>query len=88
VVDPNGGWCLRTSNSAGLPDVSPFLYGLPGWTPVVGAWASASRPSPSLDHLGRTSPSADQMADSLVPGSRLDALDQVFAQDGLGARVT
>jgi hypothetical protein len=39
VVDPSGNWYLRSSNSAGGPDVAgPFPYGLPFWTPLGGTW--------------------------------------------------
>jgi hypothetical protein len=31
-------WYLRNSNSPGGPSVTPFVYGAPGWIPVVGDW--------------------------------------------------
>jgi hypothetical protein len=31
-------WYLRNNNSAGLPDLAPFQYGLPGWVAVTGDW--------------------------------------------------
>jgi hypothetical protein len=39
VFDPTTAtWYLRNSNTAGAPDIGPFTYGAPGWTPVVGDW--------------------------------------------------
>ncbi len=39
AFDPAAGvWYLRFSNSPGAPDVAPFAYGAPGWTPVIGDW--------------------------------------------------
>ena len=39
VPDPRtGAWFLRNENSPGAPDIEPFRYGTPGWTPVVGDW--------------------------------------------------
>jgi hypothetical protein len=43
VVDPTGTWYLRNSNSAGLPDVTPFAYGAPGWKPLAGDWTGSGR---------------------------------------------
>jgi hypothetical protein len=47
VVNPNAGgylqWFLRNSNSAGAPDIAPFLYGLSGWQPVVGDWSGSGK---------------------------------------------
>jgi hypothetical protein len=38
VVDPaTMTWYLRNSNTPGAPDVTPFAYGMPAWTPVAGA---------------------------------------------------
>jgi len=42
VVDPNGVWYLRNSNTPGAPDITPFAYGAGGWTPVAGRWNGAS----------------------------------------------
>jgi hypothetical protein len=42
VVDPAANWYLRSSNSAGAPDVAtPFPFGLPAWTPLGGDWGRA-----------------------------------------------
>src|SRR5262249_27114185 len=39
VFDPTTGtWYLRETNTPGAPDIVPFAYGAPGWTPVVGDW--------------------------------------------------
>jgi hypothetical protein len=39
VFDPaTATWYLKNSNSPGAPDVAPFRYGAPGWSPVVGDW--------------------------------------------------
>jgi len=29
---------FRNSNSSGVPDVTPFNYGIPGWVPLTGDW--------------------------------------------------
>jgi hypothetical protein len=44
AVDPLGNWYLRNSDSAGAPDLGPFPYGLPGWTPVAGGWDPGTQP--------------------------------------------
>jgi hypothetical protein len=31
-------WYLRNTNTPGAPDIGPFFYGLPTWTPIVGDW--------------------------------------------------
>jgi hypothetical protein len=31
-------WYLRNSNSTGAPDIGPFEFGAPTWTPLVGDW--------------------------------------------------
>jgi hypothetical protein len=31
-------WYLRNGNSPGVPDAGSFVYGAPGWKPVVGDW--------------------------------------------------
>jgi hypothetical protein len=31
-------WYLRNTNTPGAPDIGPFFYGLPTWTPLVGDW--------------------------------------------------
>jgi hypothetical protein len=39
VFDPaTGTWYLRSSATAGPPDVGVFRYGAPGWLPVAGDW--------------------------------------------------
>jgi hypothetical protein len=45
VVDTTGlsspgaaAWYLRNTNTSGAPDIGPFFYGLPSWSPVVGDW--------------------------------------------------
>jgi uncharacterized delta-60 repeat protein len=43
VYDPrgNGAWLLRNSNSPGAPDIAPFAYGAPTWTPLSGYYRAA-----------------------------------------------
>jgi hypothetical protein len=42
VFDPaTANWYLRSSATAGPPDVGVFQYGGAGWRPVVGDWAGA-----------------------------------------------
>jgi hypothetical protein len=78
VVDPNGGWCLRTSNSGGAPDIAPFLYRLGDWTPLAGAWSSTTQAA--LAAGPAAVPDAVLVRDLLAPGSRdSQALDSVFA---------
>jgi hypothetical protein len=38
VVDPTGKWYLRFADNPGAPDVTPFPFGLPSWTPLGGTW--------------------------------------------------
>jgi hypothetical protein len=39
VVDPaTMTWYLKNTNQPGAPDVPPFRYGAPGWTPLTGDW--------------------------------------------------
>ena len=39
VFDPGSAtWSLRNENSPGAPDAGSFVYGGPGWRPVVGDW--------------------------------------------------
>jgi uncharacterized delta-60 repeat protein len=39
MFDPSTGtWYLGSVNSAGAPEVPPFRYGAPGWTPLLGDW--------------------------------------------------
>ena len=40
----NGAWLLRNSNTPGAPDVTPFAYGAPVWTPVAGHYIQAVEP--------------------------------------------
>jgi hypothetical protein len=35
----SGAWYLRTTASAGFPDIAPFPFGLGGWTPVPSQWS-------------------------------------------------
>jgi hypothetical protein len=38
-VDPaTATWYLRSTASAGAPDAGAFVFGLPGWIPVLGDW--------------------------------------------------
>jgi hypothetical protein len=43
VYDPrgNGAWLLRTTNAPGAPDIPPFAYGAPTWTPLSGHYRAA-----------------------------------------------
>jgi hypothetical protein len=44
VFDPGAArWYLRTSFSPGAPDIDPFVYGAPGWTPLAGDWNGDGR---------------------------------------------
>ena len=77
VGDPSGVWYLRNVPSAGLPDVTPFAYGLGGWTPLAGAWAYPAATT-AIAVSGGVSRSL--AADLLASGvRRTPALDQVFA---------
>jgi hypothetical protein len=39
VFDPlTGTWYLKNTNQPGAPDVPPFRYGAPSWTPLTGDW--------------------------------------------------
>ena len=38
VLPSTGGWYLRSTVGPGAPDVAPFAYGGPGWTPLGGDW--------------------------------------------------
>jgi hypothetical protein len=40
VVDPSGNWYIRNSNSGGGVDMTPFAYGMGGWTPLAGNFQS------------------------------------------------
>jgi hypothetical protein len=31
-------WYLRNSSSGGVPNITPFVYGAAGWTPLTGDW--------------------------------------------------
>jgi hypothetical protein len=72
VIDPNGVWYLRNSNTAGPPDVAPFAYGLGGWVPLVGHWLPGSAGSPGA--AARTLPQPlDGSLASLVASMALPA---------------
>ena len=36
-------WYLRNEAGPGAPDAGQFVYGLPGWVPVVGNWAGNAK---------------------------------------------
>jgi hypothetical protein len=39
VFDPSSAtWYLKNTNQPGAPDVPPFRYGAPNWTPLTGDW--------------------------------------------------
>src|SRR5437899_2699354 len=49
----NAAWYLRNSSSAGAPNVAPFVFGGPGWSPVAGDWDGDG-----LSSVGVVSPDA------------------------------
>jgi hypothetical protein len=64
-ADPRGAvWYLRNSNSPGAPDISPFVYGLPGWIPVAGDWDGDG-----VDGIGIYDPSTSTWYLRNQPGS-------------------
>src|SRR5205807_1821573 len=44
AYDPSAAtWHLSTQNAQGVPDIAPFAYGAPGWSPVAGDWGGTGR---------------------------------------------
>jgi hypothetical protein len=94
VVDPTGTWYLRFSNASGAPDVPPFSFGLPNWTPLGGTWGlppgqavPADPLAPALplratgaEPLGAAADLSDVAAALLAArGRHTGALDEAFA---------
>jgi hypothetical protein len=85
VVDSGGLWYLRNSNTPGAPDMAPFPFGLPGWTPLTGAWGGANAllgvVLPEADHSASLPWHAGSLlADNLAAGEQTVAvLDALFA---------
>jgi hypothetical protein len=88
-VDPaNNNWFLRNSNTPGGPDITPFAYGAPGWTPVTGDWIKPAATTTAAAATAAVSSGASSSlpTNPLVTGlRRTQALDQVFASGSLGA---
>jgi protocatechuate 3,4-dioxygenase beta subunit len=81
VVDPTNAsglvWYLRNSNSAGAPDVTPFVFGLPGWIPVTGDWTGSGHTG-----IGVYDPSTGTWY--LRNSASAGAADTVFQYGGAG----
>jgi hypothetical protein len=83
VAAATGTWSLRDSNSAGGPDVGPFVFGAPGWVPVTGDWngdgtttIGAVDPATATWYLrNANSPGAPDIAPFVFPGAAVGAPD-------------
>jgi hypothetical protein len=75
VVDPNGLWYLRNSNSAGAPDVTPFAYGLGVWAPLGGHFTPAGQ-------LQRAAGGPGPGAEALAEGSLQEVVAAALARLG------
>jgi parallel beta-helix repeat protein len=49
VLDPGTAtWYLKNTNQAGAPDILPFQYGAPTWTPLTGDWDGNGTDTPGV----------------------------------------
>jgi hypothetical protein len=65
-------WYLRTSSTGGVPDITPFVYGAPGWTPLTGDWNGGGLSTVGVvDQTGGTNPDSAvwYLRDSNSPGA-------------------
>jgi uncharacterized repeat protein (TIGR01451 family) len=56
VFDPTSAtWYLKNTNQPGAPDVPPFRYGAPSWTPLTGDWdGNGTRTAGAFDPITAT----------------------------------